>query len=102
MHSDFMIDSIKYETFLLFHNRVYFSQPHLWADNSDTEIMMARVNKQFNKTSKEQQESPEKVTSSQPTSALLPDHFIGLAYGGNRPHSVYEHIKNPNRSGRSF
>lgn len=70
-------------------------QPHLWADNSDTEIVMARINKQFGAT-KSEDEPQETVTSSNP-SALLPEHFIGFSYGGQRPHSDHEHVKNPNR-----
>ncbi|KAL5021730.1 hypothetical protein ScPMuIL_000885 [Solemya velum] len=29
-------------------------------------------------------------------SALKPEHIIGYAYGGQRPHSQHEHIQNPN------
>lgn len=28
--------------------------------------------------------------------ALTPDHVIGYAYGGHRPHSNHEHVENPN------
>lgn len=68
--------------------------PHLWADNSDTEILISRVNKQFVKTARDSQDLQDKLST--PASALLPEHFIGFAYGGQRPHLAHEHVKNPN------
>ncbi|CAG5124890.1 unnamed protein product [Candidula unifasciata] len=69
--------------------------PHMWADNSDTEIIMARINKQFDTDINEAQDSHETSTSQNP-SALLPEHLIGFSYGGQRPHSDHEHVNNPN------
>ncbi|XP_005100799.1 uncharacterized protein LOC101859492 [Aplysia californica] len=71
--------------------------PHMWAENSDTEIFMVRVNKQFNTTSRSQKSVPEPSEGVQQTgSALLPEHLIGFSYGGQRPHSDHEHVTNPN------
>ena len=70
-------------------------KPHMWADNSDTEVIMARVNKEFGKSSSER--SHDDVIESSPAPALSAHHLIGFSYGGHRPHSPDEHVKNPNR-----
>ncbi|KAH9509481.1 hypothetical protein Btru_045998 [Bulinus truncatus] len=72
--------------------------PHIWADNSDTEILMARVNKQFGKTvPKDTADSQnDKVATSQSTPSFLPDNLMGLAYGKRMPHRNLEQVKNPN------
>uniref|UniRef100_A0A2C9L4M0 Uncharacterized protein n=1 Tax=Biomphalaria glabrata TaxID=6526 RepID=A0A2C9L4M0_BIOGL len=73
--------------------------PHLWADNSDTEILMARVNKQFGKTVTKEASEPQndKMPTSSPTSSFLPDNLIGLAYGNKKkPRKNHEQVKNPN------
>ncbi|KAI8746478.1 uncharacterized protein LOC106073737 [Biomphalaria glabrata] len=73
--------------------------PHLWADNSDTEILMARVNKQFGKTVTKEASDPQndKMPTSSPTSSFLPDNLMGLAYGNKKkPRKNHEQVKNPN------
>ncbi|GFN86010.1 fggap repeat domain containing protein [Plakobranchus ocellatus] len=67
--------------------------PHIWADNSDTQVRMARINKEFERSSSEHSEE---VASTTPAPALSPHHLIGFSYGGHRPHSPDEHVKNPN------
>lgn len=68
--------------------------PHIWADNSDTQVMMARVNKEFGRGMSER--SSDDSVSPMPASALPPHHLIGFSYGGHRPHSPDEHVRNPN------
>ncbi|GFS16597.1 hypothetical protein ElyMa_006801000 [Elysia marginata] len=69
--------------------------PHMWADNSDTQVMMARVNKEFRRSSAERSHDDDSATASS-APALPTQHLIGFSYGGHRPHSPDEHVKNPN------
>lgn len=65
--------------------------PHLWVNLDDTKLTLGR----FRKT----EEGGEKYSSSSSSSsgmALTPNHIIGYAYGGHRPHSNHEHVENPN------
>ena len=69
----------------------------MWADNSNTEIIMDRINKEFNSTTGTKVTPESTEAPPQGGSALLPEHVIGFSYGGQRPHSDHEHIDNPNR-----
>ena len=65
---------------------IYF-QPHFWNDLKDTKIKLGRFQKQDDT-------SIENVPHQK--SALRPEHIMGYAYGGQRPHTIDEHINNPN------
>lgn len=61
--------------------------PHFWNELTDTEIKLGRFKKQ-------DEASVEGVPIQK--SALRPEHIMGYAYGGQRPHTDDEHIENPN------
>lgn len=63
-------------------------QPHLWVNLADTKLTLGQIRKSEEGN---QQEPP-----SSHRLALTPEHVIGYAYGGHRPHSNHEHVENPN------
>ncbi|KAK3589323.1 hypothetical protein CHS0354_026981 [Potamilus streckersoni] len=73
---------------------LYKYMPHMWMSNQDTEFTLGR----FQKKSVEILSGDEDDATMTPRSksALHPEHIIGYAYGGQRPHSASEHIENPN------
>ncbi|XP_062582236.1 uncharacterized protein LOC134244004 isoform X2 [Saccostrea cucullata] len=62
--------------------------PHLWRSLEDTKLTLGRFRKS--------EESSQPDTPSSQRMALTPEHVIGYAYGGHRPHSNHEHVENPN------
>lgn len=74
-------------------HELYKSLPHSWMHLRDTKFSLGRYQKIDDAMYKDDDEHG----SVSPTrSALDPKHIIGYAYGGQRPHSDEEHIKNPN------
>ncbi|XP_022108707.1 uncharacterized protein LOC110988983 [Acanthaster planci] len=68
--------------------------PHHWQRGSDTTVTIARVAKD---TAHISEQDKQEIT---PTLAALMgldgDHMAGYHFGGLRPHSATEHVKNPN------
>ncbi|XP_061189984.1 uncharacterized protein LOC133197792 isoform X2 [Saccostrea echinata] len=62
--------------------------PHLWRNLEDTKLTLGRFRKS--------EETSQSDTPSSQRMALTPEHVIGYAYGGHRPHSNHEHVENPN------
>ncbi|KAJ8302911.1 hypothetical protein KUTeg_019307, partial [Tegillarca granosa] len=71
----------------LYKDELYNYLPHFWGDLKDTKLTLGHFKKRSDSDSK---------TGTEQNVALTPEHFIGYAYGGHRPHSDHEHVQNPN------
>ena len=72
-------------------------QPHLWTNIADTKFTLARIQKLAQVMDGNQEEvSTETSRPMSSVNALRPEHIVGYAYGGQRPHSDHEHVTNPN------
>ncbi|XP_063439714.1 uncharacterized protein LOC134721003 isoform X1 [Mytilus trossulus] len=71
----------------LYKQEIWKYLPHFWNSLEDTKIKLGRFQKQDEAIMDNQQ---------QQKSALRPEHIMGYAYGGQRPHTDDEHIVNPN------
>ncbi|XP_038070046.1 uncharacterized protein LOC119739259 isoform X2 [Patiria miniata] len=68
--------------------------PHRWQRGSDTTVTIARVVKDTR--NKPQLDEPEVTPTLATLIGLDGDHMAGYHFGGLRPHSSTEHVKNPN------
>ncbi|XP_050397278.1 uncharacterized protein LOC126815602 [Patella vulgata] len=73
-------------------NTILQFMPHSWSDYTDTSFTLARFQKDSRKA--EYFEESDKMKESQ--NVLSPEHIVGYAYGGQRPHNDHEHVVNPN------
>ncbi|KAK3086371.1 hypothetical protein FSP39_017480 [Pinctada imbricata] len=64
--------------------------PHQWQRIGDTKLTLGRFQKG------EDFLSQDEMRPSRHRSALTPQHIMGYAYGGQRPHSDHEHVESPN------
>ncbi|XP_002735115.1 uncharacterized protein LOC100378520 [Saccoglossus kowalevskii] len=67
--------------------------PHSWQRASDTRITFDRIQKSKGEIFKDYGFDDENVLD---MIGLDEEHLVGYAFGGLRPHSASEHIKNPN------
>ncbi|XP_041375556.1 uncharacterized protein LOC121388325 isoform X2 [Gigantopelta aegis] len=77
------------------HNILQF-MPHLWTSIADTKFTLARIQKLAQAMDVKPEVSTETSRSTSSVNALKPEHIVGYAYGGQRPHSHHEHVTNPN------
>ncbi|XP_070575140.1 uncharacterized protein [Ptychodera flava] len=70
------------------------SLPHSWQRRSDTSAEFGRFLKSRGDKSKDYEDSGEEHVLD--IIGLDEEHLIGYAFGGLRPHSASEHVKNPN------
>lgn len=67
--------------------KIFILQPHFWNSLEDTKIKLGRFSKQDEASADNRQRYKP---------ALRPEHIMGYAYGGQRPHTDDEHLENPN------
>ena len=68
-------------------------QPYQWSNMEDTRFLLSRFQRDSQTLDTGESEEEEESTKS---SALKPEHIVGYAYGGQRPHGDEEHVENPN------
>ncbi|XP_046553197.1 uncharacterized protein LOC124262710 isoform X1 [Haliotis rubra] len=67
--------------------------PHMWTGLADTKFKLARFQKEAPVPETDDEDEDQEPFQS---TALKPEHIVGYAYGGLRPHSDAEHVDNPN------